>query len=218
LTRAGLPAHVPLIGFCGSPFTLFSYLVAGKPSKEFSVPRAFAQAEPEISAKLMDKLADAMIVYLKAQAGAGAQALMLFESWGGLLGPTDYARVALPHVKKIIDGLKDVGVPIIYFANQCGASLASIATLNADVIGLDWRTSLGGARKVLGPNKAVQGNLDPAHLFSSPENLRARVDEVLADAGPGPGHIFNLGHGIWPETDPDSVARLVDYVHEKTAR
>lgn len=218
LTRAGLPAHVPLIGFCGSPFTLFSYLVAGKPSKEFSVPRAFAQAEPEISAKLMDKLADAMIVYLKAQAGAGAQALMLFESWGGLLGPTDYARVALPHVKKIIDGLKDVGVPIIYFANQCGGSLASIATLNADVIGLDWRTSLGGARKILGPNKAVQGNLDPAHLFSSPENLRLRVDEVLADAGPGPGHIFNLGHGIWPETDPDSVARLVDYVHEKTAR
>jgi len=218
LTRAGLPAHVPLIGFCGSPFTLFSYLVAGKPSKEFSVPRAFAQAEPEISAKLMDKLADAMIVYLKAQAGAGAQALMLFESWGGLLGPTDYARVAMPHVKKIIDGLKDVGVPIIYFANQCGGSLASIATLNADVIGLDWRTSLGAARKILGPTKAVQGNLDPAHLFSSPENLRARVDEVLADAGPGPGHIFNLGHGIWPETDPDSVARLVDYVHEKTAR
>jgi uroporphyrinogen decarboxylase len=218
LTRAGLPSHVPLIGFAGSPFTLFSYLVAGKPSKEFSVPRAFAQAEPEISAKLMDKLADAMIVYLKAQAGAGAQALMLFESWGGLLGPNDYRRIALPPVKKIIDGLKDVGVPLIYFANQCGGNLDSIATLNADVIGLDWRTSLGGARKILGPSKAVQGNLDPAHLFSSPENLRKRIDEVLADAGPGPGHIFNLGHGIWPETDPDSVARLVDYVHEKTAR
>ena len=216
LTRAGLPKHVPLIGFAGSPFTLFSYLVAGKPSKEFSVPRAFAQAEPEISARLMEKLADAMIVYLKAQANAGAQALMLFESWGGLLGPNDYARIALPPVKRIIDGLKDVGVPLIYFANQCGGNLASIATLNADVIGLDWRTSLGAARKVLGPGKAVQGNLDPAHLFSSPENLKKRVDEVLADAGPGPGHIFNLGHGIWPETDPDSVARLVDYVHERT--
>ena len=189
LTRAGLPAHVPLIGFAGSPFTLFSYLVAGKPSKEFSVPRAFAQAEPEISARLMEKLADAMIVYLRAQAKAGAQALMLFESWGGLLGPSDYR-----------------------------GSLAHIATLDVDVIGLDWRTSLGGARKILGESKAIQGNLDPAHLFSSPTELKKRIDEVFADIGPGPGHIFNLGHGIWPETDPDSVARLVDYVYEKSAK
>ena len=218
LTRAGLPTHVPLIGFAGSPFTLFSYLVAGKPSKEFSVPRAFAQAEPEISAALMDKLADAMIVYLRAQHAAGAQALMLFESWGGLLGPADYARIALPPVKRIMAGLKDLGVPLIYFANQCGSNMASIATIDCDVVGLDWRTSLAGARKILGPNKAIQGNLDPAHLFSSPENLKKRIDEVLTDAGPGPGHIFNLGHGIWPETDPDSVARLVDYVHEKTAK
>ena len=218
LTRAGLPGHVPLIGFAGSPFTLFSYLVAGKPSKEFSVPRAFAQAEPEISARLMDRLADAMIVYLRAQAAAGAQALMLFESWGGLLGPNDYRRIALPPVKRIVDGLKDLDVPFIYFANQCGGSLESIATLDLDVIGLDWRTSLGAARKTLGPDRAVQGNLDPAQLFAAPDVLRLRVDEVLADAGPGPGHIFNLGHGIWPETDPDAVARLVDYVHEKTAK
>ena len=218
LTRAGLPAHVPLIGFAGSPFTLFSYLVAGKPSKEFSVPRAFAQAEPEISARLMDRLADAMIVYLRAQAGAGAQALMLFESWGGLLGPNDYRRIALPPVKRIVDGLKDLDVPLIYFGNQCGGNLESIASLDVDVVGLDWRTSLGAARKVLGGHKAIQGNLDPAHLFSSPANLRVRIDEVLADAGPGPGHIFNLGHGIWPETDPDAVARLVDYVHERTAK
>jgi len=218
LTRAGLPAHVPLIGFAGSPFTLFSYLVAGKPSKEFSVPRAFLQAEPEISARLMDRLADAMIVYLRAQARAGAQALMLFESWGGLLGPADYKRVALPPVKRIIDGLRDLDVPLIYFANQCGGNLESIATLDADVVGLDWRTSLGSARKILGPGKAVQGNLDPAHLFSAPDALKARVDEVLADAGPGPGHIFNLGHGIWPETNPDAVARLVDYVHERTSK
>ena len=109
-------------------------------------------------------------------------------------------------------------VPLIYFANQCGGSLAHIATLDVDVIGLDWRTSLGGARKILGESKAIQGNLDPAHLFSSPTELKKRVDEVFADIGPGPGHIFNLGHGIWPETDPDSVARLVDYVHEKSAK
>lgn len=218
LTRAALPAHVPLIGFAGSPFTLFSYLVAGKPSKEFSVPRIFAQAEPEVTAKLLDKLADAMIVYLRAQAGAGAQALMLFESWGGLLGPNDYKRIALPPVRKIIAGLKDLGLPLIYFGNQCGGNLEHIATLDVDVVGLDWRTSLGGARKILGPNRAIQGNLDPAHLFSSPDELKKRVDEVFADIGPGPGHIFNLGHGIWPETDPDSVARLVDYVHERSAK
>jgi len=218
LTRAGLPAHVPLIGFAGSPFTLFSYLVAGKPSKEFSVPRAFAQAEPEISAALMDKLADAMIVYLRAQHAAGAQALMLFESWGGLLGPHDFARIALPPVKRIMDGLRDLGVPLIYFANQCGGSLESIATINCDVVGLDWRTSLAVARKALGPGKAIQGNLDPAQLFAPPDILKKRVDEVFADAGPGPGHIFNLGHGIWPETDPDAVARLVDYVHERSAK
>jgi uroporphyrinogen decarboxylase len=211
-------AYVPLIGFAGSPFTLFSYLVAGKPSKEFSVPRAFAQAEPEISTRLMEKLADAMIVYLRAQAKSGAQALMLFESWGGLLGPNDFKRIALPPVKRIVDGLKDTGLPFIYFANQCGGSLVHIATLDAEVVGVDWRTSLGSARKILGPDKAIQGNLDPAHLFSSPAELRTRVDEVFADVGPGPGHIFNLGHGIWPETDPDSVARLVDYVHEKSAR
>jgi uroporphyrinogen decarboxylase len=166
----------------------------------------------------MDKLADAMIVYLTAQAKAGAQALMLFESWGGLLGPNDYRRIALPPVKKIVDGLKGLGVPVIYFANKCAGSMESIATLDVDVVGLDWCTSLSGARKILGPNKAVQGNLDPAQLFAAPEVLKQRIDEVLADAGPGPGHIFNLGHGIWPETDPDSVARLVDYVHERTAR
>ena len=217
LTRAGLPAHVPLIGFAGSPFTLFSYLVAGKPSKEFSVPRAFLHQEPDISARLLEKLADAMIVYLRAQAAAGAQALMLFESWGGLLGPYDFRHVALPPVKRIFEGLKDLGVPLIYFANNCGTVLDIISELPVDVLGVDWRVPLAGARKLL-PGKAIQGNLDPAVLFSPPATLEKRVDEVLRDAGPAPGHIFNLGHGIWPEVDPDAIRRVVDYVHERTAK
>lgn len=217
LTRAGLPAHVPLIGFAGSPFTLFSYLVAGKPSKEFSVPRAFLHEEPDISARLLEKLADAMIVYLRAQAAAGAQALMLFESWGGLLGPYDFRNVALPPVKRIFESLKDLDVPLIYFANNCGTVLDIISELPVDVVGVDWRVPLAGARKLL-PGKAIQGNLDPAVLFSPPATLEKRVDEVLRDAGPAPGHIFNLGHGIWPEVDPDAIRRVVDYVHERTAK
>ncbi|MCC6913071.1 MAG: uroporphyrinogen decarboxylase [Rhodospirillaceae bacterium] len=217
LTRAGLPAHVPLIGFAGSPFTLFAYLVAGKPSKEFSVPRSFVHAQPEVTARLLERLADAMIVYLRAQAAAGAQALMLFESWGGLLGPHDFRNVALPPVKRIFEGLKDLDVPLIYFANNCGTMLDIISELPVHVVGLDWRVPLSGARKLL-PGKAIQGNLDPAVLFAPKAALEKRIDEILADAGPAPGHIFNLGHGIWPEVDPDAVKRLVDYVHERTSK
>ncbi len=217
LTRAGLPAHVPLIGFAGSPFTLFAYLVAGKPSKEFSVPRSFVHAEPGVTARLLDRLADAMIVYLRAQAAAGAQALMLFESWGGLLGPHDFRNVALPPVKRIFEGLEDLGVPLIYFANNCGTMLDIVSELPVHVVGLDWRVPLAGARGLL-PGKAIQGNLDPAVLFAPKAALEKRIDEILADAGPAPGHIFNLGHGIWPEVDPDAVKRLVDYVHERTSK
>jgi uroporphyrinogen decarboxylase len=217
MVRSELSANVPLIGFAGSPFTLFCYLVAGKPSKEFSEPRSFLHAEPTTSVLLLDRLAEAMIVYLRAQAAAGAQALMLFESWGGLLGPQDYENYGMPPVRRIVEGLADLDVPLIYFANQGGANLSIISDLNVDVVGLDWRVSIAEARKILGAGKAVQGNLDPAVLFAPKDTLCRRIDDVLADAGSGLGHIFNLGHGIWPETDPDAVARLVDYVHERTS-
>ena len=221
LVRRELPKHVPLIGFCGAPFTLFCYLVGGKPSKEFSIPRAFVHAEPIVTARLLDRLADSMIASLRAQAEAGAQALMMFESWGGLLGPVDFRAVALPPMQRIVDGLQDIrakGVPLIYFANQGMANLEAVKDLAVDVVGLDWRVPLGPARTLLGPDKAVQGNLDPAVLFAPKDTLCRRIDDVLRDAGPAPGHIFNLGHGIWPETDPDAVARLVDHVHESSAR
>ncbi|TAK97995.1 MAG: uroporphyrinogen decarboxylase [Rhodospirillaceae bacterium] len=216
MVRAELPPHVALIGFAGSPFTVLSYLVSGKPSKEFATARAFVQSEPEVTAALLDHLADSTAAYLRAQAEAGAQALMLFESWGGLLGRGDFARIALPSVQRLVSKLKDLDVPLIYFANNCWTVLDLIAGLDVQVVGLDWRGSLAQARTVLGKGKTVQGNLDPASLFAPPEVLKRRIDDVLADAGPGGGHIFNLGHGIWPETDPDAVARLVDHVHSRT--
>jgi len=214
LVRASLPRGTPLIGFAGAPFTLFCYLVCGRPSKEFAPARTFLFAQPEAAEALLMRLADAMAAYLAAQAAAGAQALMLFESWAGLLGPREYQRFALPAVRRTVAALKSAGVPLIYYLNQGSALLPTLASLEVDVVGIDWRCSLSDARRVLGPGKAVQGNLDPAALFAPPAELERQAAAVIAEAGTSPGHIFNLGHGIWPDTDPESVARLVDFVHE----
>ncbi|HSY09256.1 MAG TPA: uroporphyrinogen decarboxylase [Steroidobacteraceae bacterium] len=218
LVRANAPRSVPLIGFAGAPFTLFCYLVCGRPSKEFAAARAFLYAHPGSAERLLLHLADAMAAYLRAQAQAGAQALMLFESWAGLLGLKEYRRFALPAVQRTVRALHDLGIPLIYYANQASALMQAVAELDANVVGVDWRSSLTATRRALGASKAVQGNLDPAALFASPADLRVEVDAVLADAGGAPGHIFNLGHGIWPDTDPDAVARLIDQVHEHTHR
>jgi len=217
LIRANLPRGAPLIGFAGGPFTLLCYLVCGRPSKEFAAARSFLYAQPRSAERLLDRLADAMTAYLGAQAAAGAQALMLFESWAGLLAPPEFQRFALRAVRRTLAALRSAGVPLIYYVNQGSALMESVAELDVDVIGVDWRSPLGAVRRVLGPGKAVQGNLDPAALFAPPEELRRQAAAVLAEAGPAPGHIFNLGHGIWPETDPDAVARLVDYVHERSS-
>ena len=237
IVRRAVPRNAPLIGFAGAPFTLLCYLVCGRPSKEFGPARAFLYAQPEAAEALIDRLADAMASYLAAQAAAGAQALMLFESWAGLLGPREYRRFALRGARRTLtalrralgrdgaastgDGSEVVGgapVPLIYYANQGSTSFEHIATLEADVIGIDWRTPLSAARRTLGPLKALQGNLDPAALFASPAELEGHIDVVLEQARYAPSHIFNLGHGIWPETDPDAVARMVDYVHASTVR
>ena len=215
LVRAGLPGGVPLIGFAGAPFTLLCYLVCGRPSKEFAAARAFLYAQADTAQRLLGCLADAMAEYLAAQAAAGAQALMLFESWAGLLAPREFAQFALPAVRRTAAALRRAGVPLIYYVNQGATLLPAVAGLEVDVVGVDWRSPLSQVRSILGPGKAVQGNLDPAALFASPDELRRHVDVVLEEAGTAPGHIFNLGHGIWPDTDPDAVARLVDYVHER---
>jgi len=217
LIRGNVPRGVPLIGFAGGPFTLLCYLVCGRPSKEFAAARSFLYAQPRSAERLLDRLADAMTVYLGAQAAAGAQALMLFESWAGLLAPREFQRFALRAVRRTMAGLRGTGVPLIYYVNQGSALMESVADLDVDVIGVDWRSPLGAVRRVLGAGKAVQGNLDPAALFAPPEELRRQAAAVLDEAGPTPGHIFNLGHGIWPETDPEAVARLVGYVHERTS-
>jgi uroporphyrinogen decarboxylase len=214
LVSANLPRGVPLIGFAGAPFTLLCYLVGGRPSKEFGAARAFLYAQPESAQRLLTHLADAMAEYLTAQAAAGAQALMLFESWAGLLGPPEFARFALAAVRRTVARLRPTGVPLIYYVNQGASLMGAVRDLDVDVVGVDWRTGLAEVRQTLGAAKAVQGNLDPAALFAPPEELKRHVDAVLRQAGEAPGHIFNLGHGIWQETDPDAVARLVDYVHE----
>jgi uroporphyrinogen decarboxylase len=214
LVRAGLTRSVPLIGFAGAPFTLLCYLVCGRPSKEFAAARAFLYTHSADAQRLLERLGDAMAAYLVAQAKAGAQALMLFESWAGLLAPREFAAFALPAVQRTLAALKGLGVPLIYYMNQGSMLMPAVRGLDVDVIGVDWRASLSRVRRELGPDKGVQGNLDPAALFAPPEELRRCATAVLDEAGAAPGHIFNLGHGIWPDTDPDAVVRLIDCVHE----
>jgi uroporphyrinogen decarboxylase len=189
--------------------------VCGRPSKEFAAARAFLYAHADTAQRLLGRLADAMAEYLAAQAAAGAQALMLFESWAGLLAPREFTEFALPPVRRAAAALRRLGVPLIYYVNQGATLMPAVAGLEVDVVGVDWRSELSQVRSILGPGKAVQGNLDPAALFAPPAELHRHVDAVLESAGTSPGHIFNLGHGIWPDTDPDAVARLVDYVHER---
>ena len=207
---------VPLIGFAGAPFTLFCYLVEGGGSKTFSRAKALLMREPATATRLLDILGETVARCLEAQAAAGAQALMLFDSWAGLLTPEDYRSYAMPAVRSILARLKRLDVPLIYFPNQGATLLEDVATLPADVVGIDWRTPLGRARAILGSGIAVQGNLDPTALFAPSGELERRVDQVLDAAGNAPGHIFNLGHGIDRRTDPDAVARLVDRVHERS--
>jgi len=213
ILRKELPESAPLIGFAGAPWTLFCYVVEGMGSKTFIGAKSFLFAEPDAARILLNKLADTMTAYLRAQAEAGAQALMIFDSWAGLLSPYEFRSFALPAVRRTIEGLRSLGLPLIYFPNQGSSLLEDAALGGADVLGIDWRMPLSRARAVVGPEVAVQGNLDPAALFAPREALGTQIRRVLMEAGPEPGHIFNLGHGIERTTDPDTVAFLVDKVH-----
>ena len=214
--REQLDPSVPLIGFAGAPFTVFCYLVEGYGTKTFVTARAFLRSEPEAARRLLDLLADTTIAYMRAQAGAGAQALMLFDSWISLLSRRDFDAVAAPGVARILAALRSLDVPLIYFPNQGGHLLERVREFPVDVVGVDWRTPLAEARRVLGRNVTLQGNLDPSMLFAPRSDLAGGIDAVLADAGSG-RHVFNLGHGIDKNTEPDAVAFLVDRVHERTA-
>jgi uroporphyrinogen decarboxylase len=205
--------EVPLIGFAGAPFTVASYLVEGGASRDHARTKALMYADPELFAALLDALADMALAFLRAQIEAGASAVQLFDSWAGALSPGDYARAVLPASTKVLAGLADTGVPRIHFGVGTGELLALMAGAGADVVGVDWRVPLDEARRRVGPGVAVQGNLDPALCLAPWEVVAEAAHDVLGRGG-GTGHVFNLGHGVLPETDPDVLARLVALVHD----
>ncbi len=209
---------VPLLGFAGAPFTLASYLVEGGPSRTHERTKALMLGEPAVWDALMDALVAIVLPHLRAQADAGAQALQVFDSWVGALGPDAYERSVFPHMLRLFEGLADLGIPTIHFGVGTGELLASMRRAGGDVIGVDWRTPLDVAWDRVGPGVAVQGNLDPAVLSAPWDVVEAETDRVLARVGARDGHIFNLGHGVPPDTDPDTLRRLVDLVHERTER
>jgi uroporphyrinogen decarboxylase len=208
----------PLIGFAGAPFTLASYLVEGGPSKNHVRTKALMHGDPELWDALCDRLAQISGEFLRVQAAAGASVVQLFDSWAGALSRADYAARALPHSTRALAAVADLDVPRIHFGVGTGELLALMAQGGADVVGVDYRTSLTDAVDRLGPTYAVQGNLDPALLFAPWEALERRVREIVEEGRQAPGHIFNLGHGVLPDVDPDVLTRVTALVHEVSAR
>jgi uroporphyrinogen decarboxylase len=218
ILRKDLSGKVPLIGFSGAPFTLATYMIEGRTSKNFLQTKKMIFQAPDLYTFLMDKITQTVIKYLKAQIKTGVHAIQLFDTWVGVLSPRDYEEFAFPYVKKVIDALHlEVGneeIPIIYFANNCSGILEKIKDIGADVISIDWRINIDDAIKRLGYNVSIQGNLDPCVLFLPKEKIEERVKEILKRASSARGHIFNLGHGILPETPAENVVAMVEMVHK----
>jgi uroporphyrinogen decarboxylase len=215
--RAALPAHVPLIGFSGAPFTVASYLVEGKGSRNYLHTKALMYSDRPAWDRLLGLLSRTIVAYLNAQIAAGAQAVQLFDSWVGCLTPDDYREYVLPHTRAVIRGVAP-GVPVIHFGTGTAGLLELMREAGGDVIGVDWRVDLGEAWRRLGHDVGIQGNLDSVALFAPRPEIRRRVRAILDAAGGRPGHIFNLGHGILPETPVDHARFLVDTVHELSSR
>ena len=216
--RRELAGSVPLIGFSGSPWTLGTYMVEGASSKDFRHIKALAYDQPAVLHELLDKTARAVTDYLNAQVEAGAQALMIFDTWGGALAHDAYERFSLAYARQVIDGLirqhDGRRVPVVFFTKGGGLWIERIADCGADGLGLDWTISLDEARRRTGDRVALQGNLDPSTLYASPATIRDEVRRVLNEFGAGSGHVFNLGHGVHPQIPPDHVRAMVDAVHE----
>ncbi len=206
--------EVPLIGFAGAPFTLASYLIEGGPSRTYALTKALMRAEPSLWHRLLDALAELSLASLRSQVAAGAAAVQLFDSWAGTLSLRDYESFVAPASRRVLEGIADTGVPRIHFGVGTGELLGAMAGAGADVVGVDWRVPLDAAQHRVGPARALQGNLDPAICLAPWEVVAASARAVLDDAAGVAGHVFNLGHGVLPETDPDTLARLVDLVHE----
>ena len=212
-----LKTKVPLIGFAGAPFTLASYLIEGGGSRNYVHTKKLFYSAPEAWKRLMERLAKVVTDYLNCQIAAGADAVQLFDSWAGCLTPMDYENFVLPYSKAVIDGITP-GTPVIHFSTGTAGLLKQVRAAGGDVIGLDWRVNLDEAWKTVGHDIAVQGNLDPVALFASPKEIKTRAAEILRRAEGRVGHIFNLGHGVLPETPVDHVIALVDAVHELSSR
>ena len=216
--RRELDGKVPLIGFSGSPFTVGTYMVEGGSSREFPTIKGLAKEAPDALDHLMSLVAETTIEYLNAQIEAGAQAVQVFDTWGSALEPDDFRRYSLASMQKIVDGLiREKGgrrIPVILFTKGAGPLLADLAETGCDALGVDWTTDLATAREYVGDKVALQGNLNPATLRESPDVIRQGVADTLASYGRGPGHVFNLGHGITPDIDPEHLGVLVDAVHE----
>jgi uroporphyrinogen decarboxylase len=208
----------PLIGFAGAPFTLASYLVEGGPSRSHARTKALMHGDPDLWHALCDRLADITLGFLRVQVEAGVGAVQLFDSWAGSLSEADYRTYVMPHSQRVLGGLADSGVPRIHFGVGTAPLLEAMAEAGADVVGVDWRTPLDVASRRIGPGHAVQGNLDPALLLAPWPVIEREVARILAEGVNTPGHVFNLGHGVLPETDPEVLTRVVALVRELSAR
>jgi uroporphyrinogen decarboxylase len=216
LLRKELAGRVPLIGFGGAPFTLAAYAIEGGPSTGYAKTKAFMYSQPAAWHRLCDTFARMMADYLKAQVEAGAQAVQVFDSWAGALGRNDYREFALPHTKRILSEVREAGVPMIHFGVGTTAILPDIAEAGGDVVGVDWRQPLDDAWATIGHERGIQGNMDPTLLLAPEERLFAGADDVLRRAQGRPGHVFNLGHGVLPNTPLERVQALARHVHEFT--
>jgi uroporphyrinogen decarboxylase len=203
----------PLIGFAGAPFTLASYLIEGGPSRNHERTKALMYSDPRTWHALLARLSEIALIFLRAQIAAGVDAVQLFDSWSGALSERDYRRFVLPHSTTVLGGLADAGVPRIHFGVGTGELLGAMAEAGADVVGVDWRVPLDQAARRIGPGRAVQGNLDPAVLFADWDVVEAEVRRIVAEGRQTYGHVFNLGHGVLPGTDPDVLTRVVELVH-----
>ncbi len=222
LIRRELNGQVPLIGFSGSPWTIGTYMVEGGGSKDFAIIKQMLMSQPQVLHELLEKIALSVIDYLNAQIKAGAQAVQIFDTWGGVLTPHDYKEFSLRYMEKIVKGLirENEGrrVPVIVFTKNGGLWLESIAAIGSDCVGLDWTIDIGAARKRIGDKVSLQGNMDPSVLYADPARIRREVDLILSQYGPGAGHVFNLGHGIHQHVKPEHAAVFIDAVHELSAR
>ncbi len=218
LLRQQLGDRAALVGFSGSPFTLACYMIEGRPSRDYAHAKSLMFGEPAVWRHLMEKITDVVVLYVRGQVESGVQVVQLFDSWVGVLSPDQYQRYVMPYARRIFQELRRLGVPSIHFGTGAASLLELMADVGCDMVSIDWRVPLDRAWSRIGYHHGIQGNLDPTMLLAPFDVVRAGADDVLARAGGKPGHVFNLGHGVLPQTDPADLARLVEYVHERSAR